>query len=83
MKLFGKVCGKTIPQVSLLSSRCVHQIYAVGDTLGALREILAADLELDPAAVACGKLLHGCTVLEEDLSSLRPGRLHELTLVLS
>ena len=61
----------------------MHQIYALGDTLGALRGILAADLDLDPDVVARATVLHGCTVLDKDLSSLVAGHMHELTLVLS
>ena len=78
----GNVIGM---KVTLLSGRCCSEVFSVLISRGAevaLRRC-AASLDLDPDYVATnGTFMLGLEKVE-DISKLEPGKLHELTLVLS
>ena len=70
-------------KVGLMSGRCCREIFGRAAPMRVVLRCCAASLDLDPDYVERnGTLMRGPTQVE-DLREFEPGKLHEITLVLS
>ena len=70
-------------KVVLMSGRCCSEVFRLRTVMGFVLKLCAASLDLDPDYVERnGTLMRGPTKVK-DLRGLEPGKLHEITLVLS